>query len=80
MQLSNVRELDGFLRTVRSCTGDVWLKSKDGDCINLKSKLSMYIAIGALLTAEHDNLELYCSEKEDEMQFFAFFTKFPETV
>lgn len=80
MRLTNTEQLDEFLSKVRSCTGDVWLESAYGDRINLKSRLSQFIAIGALLTVEGDNLELYCSNKEDEVKFLEFFGKFPETV
>ena len=80
MRLNNIEELDDFLATVKSCKGAVWLESNDGDKINLKSALSRYIAIGALLSVEGDNLELYCAEKEDEAKFLEFFGHFPETL
>ena len=51
-----------------------------GDKYNLKSELSQYLAIGALLK-EHGNwLELFCSQKEDEIHFFHFFAEHPEVV
>lgn len=80
MRLQNIDQLDAFLSKIKDCTGDVWLESKDGDRINLKSRLSQFIAIGALLTVECDNLELYCSNTEDEMRFLEFFGKYPEAV
>lgn len=80
MRISNIKQLDEFLAKINSCTGDVWLESRDGDRINLKSRLSQFVAIGALLTVEGDNLELYCSNTEDEMRFLEFFGKYPETV
>jgi len=80
MKITNVKQIDEFLAALRHCTGAVWLESKDGDKINLKSRLSQYVAISALLSAEGDNLGLYCAKQEDEALFLNFFGRFPETV
>lgn len=77
MKLANIKEVDNFLKTVNECTGDVWLESTDGNRINLKSKLSQYIAISALISCESDKLELFCSKHEDEERFFKFFSENP---
>ena len=80
MKLANIKEVNNFLRTVDECTGDVWLESVDGDKINLKSKLSQYVAISALISCESDKLELFCSKREDEERFFKFFHENPEVL
>ena len=80
MKLTNIKEVDNFLKTVNECTGDVWLESMDGNKINLKSKLSQYIAISALISCEADKLELFCSESVDESRFFRFFDENPEVL
>lgn len=80
MKLTNVNEVNDFLRTVDRCTGSVWLESADGNKINLKSKLSQYIAISALISCEGENLELFCSLPEDEMKFFKFFCENPKVL
>ena len=80
MKLANIKEVNNFLRTVDECTGDVWLESIDGDKINLKSKLSQYVAISALISCEADKLELFCSKHEDEERFFKFFKENPEVL
>ena len=80
MKLANIKEVDNFLKTIDECDGEVWLESTDGDKINLKSKLSQYVAISALIKCEADNLELFCSHKEDEMKFFKFFYENPEVL
>ena len=77
MRLKNIEELHAFLATVNSCSGDVWLESQYGDKINLKSKLSQYVAIGALLSDEQEVLELFCAHKEDEQKFFKYFKDYP---
>ena len=80
MRLTNVSEVDSFIKTINECSGDVWLESTDGDRINLKSKLSQYIAISALISIEGDNLDLYCSLPEDETKFLKFFKEHPSVV
>lgn len=80
MRLTNIKEVDNFLKTVNECKGDVWLESMDGDKINLKSKLSQYIAISALISCEADKLELFCSEAADETRFYNFFSENPEVL
>ncbi len=80
MKLKNIKEVNNFLNTVNRCEGDVWLESVDGDKINLKSKLSQYVAISALISCESDSLELFCSLPEDEAMFFKFFDENPEVL
>lgn len=80
MKLANIKEVNDFLKTVDECTGSVWLESVDGDKINLKSKLSQYVAISALISCEADKLELFCSKHEDEERFFKFFKENPEVL
>ena len=78
MKIKKIDQVNDFLSTVDSCTGGVWLTSQYGDRYNLKSKLTQYIAIAALLGAEGDTLELWCDNKEDEVKFFKFFDAHPE--
>lgn len=80
MKLTNISEVDNFIKTINECSGDVWLESVDGNRINLKSKLSQYIAISALISIEGDNLELYCSVPEDEAKFLKFFSENPKVL
>lgn len=80
MKLANIIEVDDFLKVVDECSGSVWLESVEGDKINLKSKLSQYVAINALLSCENDKLELFCSKYEDDMKFFKFFHENPEVL
>ena len=77
MRLKNIEEVNAFLATVNSCNGEVWLESQYGDKFNLKSKLSQYVAMGALLSDKDEILELFCSNKEDEQKFFHYFREYP---
>lgn len=78
MKLTKIEQVHEFLAIVDSCTGDVTLRSVDGDIFNLKSKLSQYIAIAALLGEHGDELELFCSASADEGKFMDFLMKNPD--
>lgn len=80
MKLKNISEVDGFIATVDSCVGSVWLESPEGDKFNLKAKFSQYVALGALLGAEGDKLELFCQLSEDRSKFYQYFNEFPEVT
>lgn len=80
MKISNIKEIDGFLSAVRQCSGNVYLRSPMGDVYNLKSELSQYIAIGALLGKYGEELELFCQDTNDEPLFFQYFYKFPNVL
>ena len=77
MKLTKIEQVNEFLSIVDSCKGDVTLRSLDGDIFNLKSKLSQYIAIAALLGQHGDELELFCSDREDEGKFMQFLMENP---
>lgn len=80
MQLNNIKEIESFLATVNQCKGNVYLRSLECDIYNLKSALSQYTAIGALLSEHGDELELFCEEQCDEQLFFKYFEEFPGTL
>lgn len=77
MRLNNITEIDAFIATVNECKDVVWLHSTEGDRYNLKSKLSQYVALAALIGENADSLELYCAAKEDEAKFYRFFREHP---
>lgn len=80
MKLTKEIEITDFLATINRAKDNVYLRSENGDCYNLKSALSKYIAIGALLGAHGDELELFCDDKNDEKLFFSFFKHHPEVL
>lgn len=80
MQLQKISQVQLFLDTVNSCEGDVWLTSSYGDRYNLKSLLTQYVAISALLGDQGDQLELWCSNKDDEAKFLKLFNEHPEIL
>lgn len=80
MKLKNINDVNDFLKTVAACDGEVYLTSAHGDKFSLKSKMSTYIAMGALLSEHGEELELYCDKKEDEMKFMDFFANHEDTL
>ena len=80
MKLTKISQVEDFLAIVNACKGDVTLTSQYGDKYNLKSLLTQYVAIGALLGERGDELELFCSSKEDEAKFLKFFNENPEVM
>lgn len=80
MKLSNEIEITDFLAAVKAAKGEVWLESVQGDVYNLKSVLSRYVALGALIENHGADLELFCGSKDDEPLFFKFFAQHPETI
>ena len=78
MKLKNLGEVNDFLKTVDQCRGEVWLEDDEGSQINLKSKLSQYVAIGALLGDRGYALNLNCEIPEDEAKFFVLLSDHPD--
>ena len=72
MKLKNIKEVEEFRKVIHACTGDVYLKSQQGDVFNLKSARSEYIALGQLLSEQGDNLELFADKREDEALLIGF--------
>lgn len=80
MVMTNINQVHNFLSVVDKCKSDVWLESQQGDKYNLKSALSQYIAMGALLSNHGNELELFCADRDDEKLFFEFFKNNPEVL
>lgn len=78
MKLTKISQIEDFLKAVNTAKNNVWLTSIYGDKYNLKSLLTQYVAIGALLGDRGDELELFCDSKEDEGLFLRFFHDHPE--
>lgn len=78
MKFTKATEVNDFMSTVESCKGMVWLMSPLGDKFVLNSEFSRYVAMAALLEDKGEQLELFCSDPEDEAKFFKFFGEHPE--
>lgn len=80
MKIKNIKDVETFLKVVNDCEGDVTLASAYGDKFNLKSTLTQYVAVAALVGERGDELELWCSNKDDERKFLKMFSEHPEMV
>ena len=78
MKLKNIDDVKAFTKAIDECVGDVWLESIYGDKYQLKSKLSQYVAIGALLKDENESLELFASTHEDRTRMMRFLASLDE--
>lgn len=72
MKLNKVENFDLFRETLKRCVGDVYLESQEGDRYNLKSTLSQYIALWALLRNDGHRLRLVCSDPAEAKLFSEF--------
>lgn len=80
MKLTKITQVKEFLAIADSCESDVWLVSLQGDKYNLKSTLTQYVAMGALLGEKGDELELFCDLPADEQKFLKWFNENPEVL
>ena len=80
MRLTNLKEIEEFRNAIDKCKGDVWLQDVEGSKLNLRSMMSQYIALGALLEDKGESLELFCSLASDEQYFLKFFRSYPATL
>ncbi len=66
MKIKNIADTKKFLEVLDQCSGKVELVTGEGDCLNLKSKLSQYVSLaGILADREMKELELVVYEEED---------------
>lgn len=80
MKIKNIKNVETFLAVVNECKGDVTLTSVYGDKYNLKSALTQYVAVAALVGDHGEELELWCTDKDDEKKFLKMFNKHPEML
>lgn len=60
--------LESFIEALDDCKGQIWLSTKEGDRINLKSKLSQLVGLTNIIKgATVTDAEITCELKEDEM-------------
>lgn len=54
MKIKNIKDVETFLKVVNECKGEVTLTSIYGDKYNLKSTLTQYVAVAALVSLKLD--------------------------
>lgn len=66
MKLKNINNVEGLFKVIDSCEGKVELVTDEGDRLNLKSRLSQYVAlVNVLADAKIEALELVAYEPDD---------------
>lgn len=66
MKITNMTDVKRFFEVLDQCKGRVELVTNEGDRLNLKSKLSQYVALSNLFSeAKIDEMEIIASEPED---------------
>lgn len=72
IQLHNIN-FEDFINAIDKCKGDVYLETKDGDVLNLKSKLCQMIGLSTILkNTEVTEATVRCANPEDETMLFRF--------
>ena len=73
MKIKSIGNTDEFFDVVRRCRGRVELVTEDGDRLNLKSRLSQYVAIAKLFYGKGEGsipeIEVVCYDPEDNLWF-----------
>lgn len=81
MYFTNVVDIEAFKDVINNkCNGNVWLRSQYGDEYNLKSALTQYIALGALVADHRGELELFADDREDEAELMRFLNENPRVM
>lgn len=73
MKVFNITDIDGFFKVIDKCEGRVDLVTGEGDRLNLKSKLSQYVALAKVFSdGVIDELELVAHEPKDVERLVSF--------
>lgn len=73
MKIQNIRNIDDFFKMIDACSGKIELVTGEGDRLNLKSKLSQYVALaGVLSSTEIPEMELVAYDKDDIEKIIEF--------
>lgn len=72
MDLHNVNVTE-FLDVLDTCEGNVYLVTKEGDRLNLKSKLCQLVGLTKLIEGgKIAEASIFCENKDDESKLFRF--------
>ena len=66
-------DVPGFLAVLDKCVGNVYLMTRDGDKLNLKSKLCQLVGLTRLIEGgKIAEAFVICDNEEDESKLFRF--------
>ena len=73
MKMYNIKDLDAFMKLIDECKGQVFVISSEGDKLNLKSKLTQFVALSNLFSSGYiEQLELETTDEEDSAKLLQF--------
>ena len=76
MKVKNIKEPKKFFEVLNSCKGTIEFITSEGDRLNLKSKLSQYIALTQMFKdAQIGEIEIIVSEPEDMSKIIDFLVR-----
>ena len=73
MKVNNISDIDGLFAVIDKCSGKVELVCDDFR-LNLKSKLTQYVALAKIFSGDHDipEMELIAYNQDDVMRLIKF--------
>lgn len=73
MKVQNIKDINKFFEVINQCSGKVELVTGEGDRLNLKSKLSQYVALAnAFSDGTVKEMEIVAYLPEDVNRLFKF--------
>ncbi|NLP35017.1 MAG: polya polymerase [Clostridiales bacterium] len=73
MKIMNIKDINAFFKMIDECKGKVELVTGEGDRLNLKSKLSQYVALANVFSdGKIDELEIVAYDKDDIKRLIDF--------
>lgn len=73
MKVQNIKDINKFFEVVNQCSGKVELVTGEGDRLNLKSKLSQYVAFANVFSdGTVKEMEIVAYLPEDVDRLFKF--------
>ena len=70
MKLANKKEIADFIKTIKACRHDIFMKIND-KVLNLKDEVNLFAGIGHLVEDDND-AEIYANCREDEFRLVGF--------
>jgi len=67
MKITKIKDVNRFMEVVNECSGDVFLNTSNGDCLNLKSKLTQLIALAQIFDVDVNVGELSITASQPDI-------------
>lgn len=69
MKVNVIKNVTDFFAAVDNCKGNVYITTKNGDKLNLKSELTKYVAVANIFSNDkvlnNLNVEIICDDPSD---------------